>query len=172
MENYLSIGKIASTHGVKGEIIMEHHLGEDADLKGVEAIFIEDLGGKLLPYFISSFKNRQHNALLIALEGIDTPEKAKTFLKKKVWLKEEDVKKKASTAAPISLLGFDVIEKKKILGKVLEVIEQPVQILVRIEMQGNEVFIPLNESTLERVDHRTQKIWVTLPQGLLDIYLT
>jgi 16S rRNA processing protein RimM len=54
---------------------------------------------------------------------------------------------------------------------VLEVIEQPVQILLRIELQGKEVLVPLNESTLDKIDHKQGKIYVTLPDGLLDIYL-
>jgi 16S rRNA processing protein RimM len=51
------------------------------------------------------------------------------------------------------------------------VIEQPVQILLRIEMEGKEVLVPLNESTLDKIDHKQEKIYVTLPDGLLDIYL-
>ena len=93
-------------------------------------------------------------------------------MKKKVWLSSTDAKRMASKAAPISLLGFSVIEKKKALGKVLEVIEQPLQILLRIEIDGKEVLIPINESTLVKVDHKAEKIHVDLPEGLLDIYLT
>ena len=54
----------------------------------------------------------------------------------------------------------------------LEVIEQPLQILLRIEIDGKEVLIPINESTLVKVDHKGEKIYVDLPEGLLDIYLT
>ena len=75
-------------------------------------------------------------------------------------------------AAPISLLGFTVVEKKTSLGKVLEVIEQPMQILLRIEIDTKEVLIPINESTLVKIDHKSEKIVVTLPEGLLDIYLS
>ena len=69
------------------------------------------------------------------------------------------------------MLGFMVYDNKKPLSVVLEVIEQPVQILLRIEMEGKEVLVPLNESTLDKIDHKQEKIYVTLPDGLLDIYL-
>jgi 16S rRNA processing protein RimM len=69
------------------------------------------------------------------------------------------------------LLGFTVFDRKKALGKVLEVIEQPLQILLRLEIDGKEVLIPVNESTLEGIDHRKEKIFLILPDGLLDIYL-
>jgi 16S rRNA processing protein RimM len=110
--------------------------------------------------------------MLVVLEGFDTPEKAKKFVKKKEWLREADVKKSSSTSAPISLLGFSMFEKKKLLGKVVEVIEQPTQLLLSIMINDKEVLVPINETTLEKIDHKNQKIFVVLPDGLLDIYLT
>ncbi|MEY4629110.1 MAG: rRNA processing protein RimM [Bacteroidota bacterium] len=172
MENYLSIGKISATFGVKGELVLTHHLGEDATLEGVSAIFVEESLGKFIPYFVVAVKERNEEELLLILEGFDTPEKAKKFVKKKVWLREADVKKTASASAPISLLGFSMYEKKKLLGKVMEVIEQPTQLLLSIEINEKEVLVPINETTLERIDHKNQKIFVVLPEGLLDIYLT
>ncbi len=172
MENYLSIGKISATFGVKGELVLTHHLGEDATLEDVSAIFVEESLGKFIPYFVASIKERNEEEMLLTLEGFETPEKAKKFVKKKVWLREEDVKKSASASAPISLLGFSMYEKKKLLGKVMEVIEQPTQLLLSIEINEKEVLVPINETTLERIDHKNQKIYVVLPEGLLDIYLT
>ena len=172
MENYLTIGKIAATFGIKGELVLTHHLGEDASLDGVAALFIEEVTGKFIPYFIVSAKSRNQEEMLVILEGYDTPEKAKKFVKKKVWLMEADVKKSASRSAPISLLGFSMYEKKKLLGKVVEVIEQPTQLLLSIMINDKEVLVPINESTLEKIDHKNQKIFVSLPEGLLDIYLT
>jgi 16S rRNA processing protein RimM len=64
-----------------------------------------------------------------------------------------------------------VHDAKKPIGKVLEVIEQPLQILLRLEIQGKEVLVPLNESTLVGIDRKKQVINVSLPEGLLDIYL-
>lgn len=171
MENYLSIGKLVATFGVKGEIVLEHHLGEEASLEGINAVFIEEFTGKFIPYFVSGVKSKNATEMILTLEGIESPESAKRFLRKKIWLKEQDVKKTASASAPISMLGFMVLDNKKPLSTVLEVIEQPVQILLRIEMEGKEVLVPLNESTLDKIDHKAEKIYVTLPDGLLDIYL-
>jgi len=171
MDNFLSIGKLAATFGIKGELVLEHHLGEESSLDGITALFIEELEGKFLPYFVSGIRRKSDKEWLVAFEGVDSPEKAKRFIKKKVWLRETDVKKAASASAPISLLGFTVFDRKKALGKVLEVIEQPLQILLRLEIDGKEVLAPVNESTLEGIDHRKEKIFLILPDGLLDIYL-
>lgn len=171
MQDYVTIGTLIATFGVKGELILQHHLGNNPDISAIEVFFMEEGSDRFIPYFIQSKKVRPNEEILVSLEGIDTVEKARTFLKKKIWLLEADAKKIASKSAPISLLGFAVIENKKELGKVLEVIEQPLQILLRIEIDKKEVLIPINESTLIKIDHKSQKIMVDLPPGLLDIYL-
>ena len=171
MENYVVIGKFVSTFGVKGELVLEHHLGEDVDASTIKVIFIEEKGGKFMPYFVASAKLKSDHELLIVLEGFDAPEKVKVFLRKQIWLPEQEVKLRASTNSPIALLGFSVFDQRKALGKVLEVIEQPMQILLRVDYKGNEIFVPLNESTLVNIDHKKEKITVELPEGLLDIYI-
>lgn len=172
MEQYQNIGKVVSTFGIKGELVMEHHLGEEVCFDNIKALFIEEGQGRFIPYFLASAKSRKEGEMLILLEGIGTPEKARLLVRKKVWLPEQDVKQIASASAPIGWLGFDVYDGKKLLGKVLEVIEQPAQILLRLEINEKEVLVPLNESTLVRIDLKKQRIQVELPEGLLDIYLT
>lgn len=171
MEHYVIIGKFVATFGVKGEMVLAHHLGKDVDTKTLKVVFIEENEGKFIPYFIDSAKQKTNQELLIRLEGIDTPEKGKNLLRKKVWLPEHEVKIQASSHTPIALLGFSVFDQKNELGKVLEVIEQPMQILLRVDFKGKELFVPLNESTLIKINHKKEKITVQLPAGLLEIYI-
>ncbi len=60
---------------------------------------------------------------------------------------------------------------EKDLGEILEVIEQPQQILCRLEISEKEVLIPINEQTLEKIDHAGKKLLLNLPEGLLEVYL-
>lgn len=171
MDQYTIIGKFIATFGIKGDLVLKHHMGEGLNVDALKTLFIEEKSGKFMPYFIASVNNKNDEEALIQLEGVDAPEKAKIFLRKQVWLPEQEVKIQASKHAPISLLGYTVVDGKVELGKVLEVIEQPMQILLRIDYKEKEVFIPLNESTLLKIDHKKEKITVSLPDGLLDIYI-
>ena len=56
------------------------------------------------------------------------------------------------------------------LGKILEVIEQPHQVLCRISLNNKEAFIPLHEETIKKIDRKKQQVIVALPPGLLEIY--
>ena len=89
---------------------------------------------------------------------------------KEVWVPEPDFKKFAAKTAPISLLGFSMINDGEVLGDVLEVIEQPHQVMCVVQYKGKEALIPLHEESLEKVDMKNRKVYVNLPDGLLEIY--
>lgn len=170
MVQYFKIGKLTTTFGVGGQLVLEHSLGKKTSLSGLETIFIEQNKDSFLPYFISATKIKNDKEIYIALEGIQSKEAAHFLLKKEVWLHEDDFKKFAAATAPISFLGFMVINNKIELGEVIEVIEQPHQVLCTIIVENKEVFIPVHENSLEKIDKKNKKLYVNLPDGLLEIY--
>lgn len=170
MKNYLSIGKLVATFGYNGELVIRHHLGKKSSLKDLEAIFIEDKQDSMLPYFVEATRIKNEQEIYIKLEGVNSKESAQKLVQKQLWLKEEDFQKYAGKSAPISLLGFHVIHNGSDLGEITEVIEQPHQLLCRIEKEGKEILIPVHEETLEKMDNKKKQVHVILPDGLLDIY--
>jgi len=171
MNNFRNIGKMVAAFGLKGELILLHHLGKKTALKGLEVIYLQEKKDELLPYFVQAAAMKSDQEVLLLLDGIDSKEKAKKFVQKQVWLTDEDFLKYAGKTAPITWVGYHVVEAGKDLGEILEVIEQPHQILCRLEIDQKEVLIPINESTLVKADLKQKKVIVNLPEGLLDIYL-
>ena len=169
MNEYFKIGKLAATYGTDGQFILEHSLGKKTSLKGLESIFIKEKKDSFLPYFISSTKIKNEKETYIKLDGIDSKEAGRFLVKKEVWLNENDFKKFAASAAPISFLGFTILNDKKAIGQVIEVIEQPHQILCVIMIDGKEVLIPIHENSLEKIDKKNRKLYLNLPEGLLDL---
>lgn len=170
MKDYINIGKIVASFGLNGEVILKHALGKKTILKGIEALFVEELKGSYLPYFVESSKAKNHEETYIKLEGVNTKEAANRLSSRNVWLLDEDFRKLAGKSAPISLLGFRLINEGEDIGPIEEVIEQPHQVLLRIDLQGKEALVPLHEETLGKIDHAKKQVHVTLPDGLLDIY--
>lgn len=167
---YFKIGKFAASHGLTGELVLQHSLGKKTSLKGLEAIFLEEKKDSFLPHFIEEATVKSDTETYIKLEGINTKESARRYTPKDVWLQEEDFKKFAAKAAPIALLGFDMIDGETNLGEIIEVIEQPHQILCTIMYNGNEALIPVHESNLLKMDTKNKKVYVEIPEGLLEIY--
>jgi 16S rRNA processing protein RimM len=169
--NYFKAGKLVAVHGLKGELVFKHELGKKTSLKDLKAIFIEDRKDSFLPWFIESAKARSANEVLLKLETINTREAAAKLSQKEIWLTEEDFKSYSSRSAPANLLGYTIINNKEKLSEILEVIEQPHQLLCRIELNKKEVLIPINEGFLKKIDHKKKEVIVQLPEGLIDIYI-
>ena len=170
MDQYFKIGKLAATFGTNGEIVLEHNLGKKTSLEGLETIFIEEKKDAFIPYFILATKLKNEREIFISLEGIESKEAARLLIKKEVWLHENDFKKFAAGSAPISFLGFTIVNSKIELGEVIEVIEQPHQVLCAIMIEGKEALIPIHENSLEKIDKKNRKLYVNIPAGLLEIY--
>ena len=124
----------------------------------------------MLPWFIQQVRPKGNEDVYIKFEGIDTKEAARKLVQKEVWLPEAEMEQFAGKSAPISLVGYHLWEDDEDLGEILEVIEQPHQVLCRIDLAGKEALIPIHEETLRKVDKKNKKVFVELPDGLLDVY--
>lgn len=169
-DHYRNIGRLVAVHGLQGELVLLHRLGKKTSLKGLKMIFLEEKKDEMLPWFIQGTRVKGPEEILVKLEGLDTKEAARRVVQREVWLREMDFEQFAGKTAPISLVGFRLFDGDSDLGEILEVIEQPHQVLCRIEVGGKEALIPLHEQTLRKVDQKKREVHVELPDGLLDVY--
>lgn len=170
MQQYFKIGKLAASFGLKGELVLQHSLGKKTSLKGLEVLFLETSKDNFLPYFLEKATIKSDTELFIKLEGIDTMEQARKLTPKEVWLSEKDFSRFSAKSAPISLLGFSMIDGNTNLGEIIEVIEQPHQVLCTIIYKGKEALVPVHEESLQKLDQKNRKLYVQIPDGLLDLY--
>ncbi len=171
MKDYFSIGKIVATHGLTGEVVLQHALGKKTDLKGLQTLFLEEKRDALLPYFVESSLAKNSQEVYIKLEGFSSRENAKRLTQKEVWLAKSDFDKYAASSSPISLLGFTMINEAEEIGEVFEVVEQPMQVLCKIMYRGYEALIPIHEQSLLKIDKKKKQVFVSLPEGLLEIFM-
>jgi 16S rRNA processing protein RimM len=168
--NYRNIGKLVAVFGLQGELVLQHRLGKKTSLKGLTTIFLEDKKDEMLPWFVAGTRIKNDQEVFLLLEGINTKEAARKVVQKEVWLSEEDFRNFAGSSAPISLVGYHLWQGTEDLGEILEVIEQPHQVLCMIDLNGKEALIPVHEETLQKIDKKAKKVYVVLPDGLLDVY--
>ncbi|MFT3910373.1 MAG: 16S rRNA processing protein RimM [Ferruginibacter sp.] len=170
MPQYFKIGKFAASYGLHGELVLQHSLGKKTTLKGLETIYVEQTKENFLPYFIEKTSIKSDTETYIKLEGIETKEVARKLTPKEAWLEEADFKKFTAKAAPIALLGYSLIDTETDLGEIIEVIEQPHQVLCTILYKGKEAMVPVHEANLIKIDKKNKKVYVEVPEGLLEIY--
>ncbi|TAD85799.1 MAG: 16S rRNA processing protein RimM [Bacteroidetes bacterium] len=167
----ISVGKFVATFGVEGELVLLHALGKKTDLSGVKYILIEDKTGQKLPYFIQQARGKNHQETYVKLEGIVTKEAAQTLTRKAVWLSVADFEQHVAASSTIALLGFTMLEDKQPIGEIVEVIEQPHQVLCTVKVGQKEALVPLHAESLVSINRKLKQVHVSLPHGLLDIYL-
>jgi len=171
MTEYFRIGKLVATHGFNGELVLKHSFGKKTSLKGLQTIFIEEPKNAFIPWFIQSTRIRNEEEVILKFEGVDTKEAAAKLKTKEAWVTKADRDRFTAKTAPMKLVGYVLVENQKHIGKILETIEQPHQLLCRIEINNKEALVPLNVNTLKKIDHKKQEVVVELPEGLLDVYL-
>jgi len=171
-EDCFRVGSILKTKGLKGE--MQIYVDFDGlDAIKFDALFI-DMAGKLIPYFVTSIKYLQKNNAYLYLEDIDAIEKAALLVKKDIYLPNKlKPKKKKSEFTLNDVKGFIAVDETHgELGEILEVQEYPQQLIAIVQYQNKEVMFPLNPDIIKGIDVEGGEIYVDLPEGLLDVYLS
>ncbi len=170
-EKHFHIGSFSKTKGLKGELQVYIDF-EDLDSVRFNAIFV-DMAGKLVPYFVSSIKYQNKGAYFI-LEDVDTVEKASKLLKKDIYLPEKlRPKKKKEEFTLNDLKGFTAVDEQEgVLGEILEVQELPQQYIATVNYKDTEILFPLNGATIKGIDVEGREVYLDLPEGLLDVYLS
>ncbi len=165
------LGTVTKTRGLKGELQVFIDFDEPEKLK-FKSLFLE-IGGKLVPYFITLFKLPMKNVAYLQLEDIDTIEKAALLVKKDVFLPNKiKPKKKKSEFGLKDLLHFIAVDEHEgELGEIIEIQEYPQQFIATVPYKNCEILFPLNETIIKNIDVVKGVVLVDLPEGLLDVYL-
>jgi len=160
---YLTIGKLRRTHGVRGEIIMDALTDFPDTIKTGMAVYI---GTHHKQQVISSIRPTD-KTFLIAFEDFDDCDKVGIFRNQYVFIKTMD-------AAPLEegkfyqhqVVGMEVIDESGTsLGKICEIINTGANDVYVIQpLAGNEILIPAIKGVILEVDINAGKMRVRLPE--------
>ena len=169
MSDYIEIGFLKKTHGVKGYIHIAIDEWYEEDLANAKALFVDKRGRKQ-PYFIEKILFAGKDT--IKLEEFNTMEEARVITQQAVFLRSADVtalKVEESDLEFDYLKDFTLFDGKQELGIIKEVLDFPQQEMACVEINKNEVFIPLQEALIVNIDEGKSTITMNLPEGLIDI---
>ncbi len=166
------LGTFIKLHGVKGELVLKID-NEYFDSDEMESIFVE-FDKQLIPFFIAEeglrFKNNEH--LLIKLQDIETEKQTKEFIGKDAYISKEYVIIPEVDDSDISqLIGFEAFSTQGVIGEIASIIEIPKNPLLQVFNNGKEILVPMNALQINNIDFDTKRVEMTIPEGLLDIYL-
>ena len=167
----IKIGFIAKTRAFKGEVIIyfDEDLKVSFDVNKLKTFLVE-INNQLIPYFIEKISGNDTSCIVL-FEDINTHDAALKLTRKSIYLPESSTKKIKTPKDDIkALIGYKVIDKTAgELSTVIDILEYPMQLLLKIEYQSKEVLIPLVEPLVTEINTRKKTIAVDLPEGFLDI---
>jgi len=165
---YLTVGKIVNTHGVKGELKVIPLTSDINRFDYLKIVWLEK-DGKLTEHFVE--KVRYHKGfVLVKLRGIEDMDKAAAL--KECFLKVD--RKNARTLEEdeyfiADLMDCEVFEEEALLGKITDVLQTGGNdVYVVNGGKHGEVLIPAIGQVVRKVDIKGKKIWVELPEGLVE----
>lgn len=172
LEEAFYIGYITKTKGLKGEVQLYFEYDEP-ELLELDVVFA-DMNGKMVPFFVSSYKLQPNSTCNIYFDDIDHIDKAQPLLKKKIYLPLTKMPDRSDDDFHYNdLKGFIVTDETKgELGEIIEINEYPQQFVATVSYQNKEIMFPLNEDMIIEIDEDEGTLLVDLPDGLLDLYLS
>ncbi|MBQ7296118.1 MAG: 16S rRNA processing protein RimM [Clostridia bacterium] len=106
IKDYLEIGKITSTHGIKGEMRVQPWCDSPEYMKRFKTLYLDKKGEK--PLKVSSRPNG--NMVIMKVQGIDTVEEASKYRDKILYMKRSDAKLPEGTWFIQELIDCTVID--------------------------------------------------------------
>ncbi len=167
----IRIAKIVATHGLQGNVILTHILGQAGWLKKEDSVFVEIQKGSFIPFFVKACKVSAFQEYHLQLEEVSTVEQAKKLIGRPVYVNEEVLTQYAKNS-PLLWIGCSIVDDHYgPLGPIEDMMQTGVQWIARVIFQQKEVLLPMVEQTILNVDLKKREIKTSLPIGLVEVYL-
>lgn len=169
-EEVFKIGQFAKPHGIKGELalVTTSDVFDDSD----DPYVVVEIDGILVPFFIEEYRYKSDTVTLVKLEKIDTEEAAREFAGRDVYYPLDEVEESylIGDITWDSLIGYTVTDPRYgELGRITDVDDTTLNVLLKIDRDGEEWLLPAADELITAADHSTKRLTVSLPEGLLDL---
>lgn len=170
LSDCFQLGVITKAHGLHGEVQIAIDADEPQRYEKLESVLLL-INNELVPFFLKDWK-LNGSKVIARFDEINTLEKAEQLTNTEVYLPD-------SFLAPLSddqyyyhdLVGLTAVENERELGLVSNIYNLPGHDLLAIDVKGKEALVPISTEIIKSVDQKAKRIYLELPEGLLDIYL-
>lgn len=168
MQEYLEIGQIVNTFGIKGMVKIKPFTDDITRFDRLEKVYIEINKSKKL-YEVEEVKYHK-DMVLIKFKGIDKIEEAE--LLRNAYLKvnrKDEPELEEGTYYIVDLLGLDVYsDEENLLGKVDDIFNNgSTDIYVVKDELGKQLLLPGISEVIKEINLEEKKIVVHILKGLI-----
>lgn len=162
---YLCLGKIVNTHGIKGEVrILSNFKYKEKVLKKYFKIYI---GKEKNKETIMSYRPHKQFCM-ITIQGYTNINEVLKYKGKPVYIKREDLKLEDGEYLDEDLIGLDVIMNDKVVGKVIRIEKDRYQDKIVVNKDEKEYLVPNVYGIIKNINLEQHCIILEDIKGLLD----
>ena len=167
MKQFLEVGKLNNTHGIKGELKMQLWCDDIEFLKQFKTLYFDDKGQNSVE--ITSVRS-QKNLAIIKLKGIDSIEQAETVKGKILYCNRDDASIDEDANYIADLIGCYVVDiyTEEEYGKVVDVLNYGSCDIYDTESLGKHTLIPATPDIVKEINTEYQVIKIKAMKGLFD----
>jgi 16S rRNA processing protein RimM len=172
-EDCFYLGKIVSKYSFKGEVLVKIDTDEPELYDNMESVFVS-LRNNLIPFFITKCRLHKSQLLRIDFEDVNSEDDADRVMGSKLYLPLSFLPKlKGNKFYFHEVIGFTLKDHVHgDIGIVQSVNDTTNQALFEVEKGDKQLLIPINDEIITKVDRENKTIFVTTPEGLVDLYLS
>jgi 16S rRNA processing protein RimM len=162
-----TIGQLLKTSGNRGELILQLTQIESEDITHWESIFLLIEGG-LVPFFLSDIRPKARHSAYVLLQDVTTHEQAQYLVGCECYIASSELDEEEKFSA--QLIGYSVFNQKEYIGKVVAIDPLPQNPLLIVENNLGKAFtLPIHEDLILSLDEQQKRLFLELPEGLLDL---
>lgn len=168
MEEYLEIGQIVNTNGLKGILKVKPFTDDITRFEKLKTIYIQK-ANELIEFKIEKVRYSK-NMVLLKLEGIDDINEAEKYRNFYIKIDRKDaVELEENSYFIIDIIGSEVFtDENNLLGKVIDILQTGSNDVYAVkDDKGKEILLPAIEDVIKDVDIKNKKIIVHLLDGLI-----
>ncbi len=170
------LGTIIKPHGLRGFVAADFDVDDTTAYQKLKTVYLalSSAPGQLVAHAVEKVQPQNGTRVLLKLKGIERIEEAEPLRNATLHLPLEALPALADDQFYYhDVIGFTVVDEALgELGVVENFYELPQQDMLAMRYQGHEVLVPVVDEIVTRADMVARKVFVRLPDGLLDIYLT
>ena len=165
MEEFIYIGKIVNTHGIKGEIRIL------SDFEKKDKVFIKGMpiyiGRKKEREVINSYRHHK-NFEMITMDGYNDINQILRYKGLYVYIKKEDLKLEDGEYLDSDLINLTVVVENSEKGIIVDIRDSGNNKFLVIKTNNKEVFIPYQKEFIGDIDFENKKIEIKPIKGMFE----
>lgn len=165
---YLEAGKIANTHGVRGDLVVDSLCDTPEILRDIKTLYIKRQGEYVPMKVVRSTIHSGRN--LIKFEGIETLDDALHYKGRRLYADRNDIQIDSDSVFIADLIGLPVYNAHsgETIGKLSDVVNYGYNDILEIDIgDGKSVLVPNLDQFVERISLE-EGIFIIPVEGLLN----